>query len=69
MKRNSVSLIDDHPTAFDVEEVVRELKDLKLSYYMTIANTGDAYKDCAYINTANAIDRAIDIVKRGEIEC
>lgn len=63
------SLIDDHPTAFDVEEVVRELKDLKLSYYMTIANTGDAYKDCAYINTANAIDRAIDIVKRGEIEC
>lgn len=25
----------------------------------------DADKDCAYLNTANAIDRAIEIVKRG----
>ena len=59
------SLIDDQPTAFDVEEVVRELRDLKMRYYFTIANTGDADMDCAYLNTANAIDRAIEIVKRG----
>lgn len=48
-----------------VDEVVKELEDLKMRYYFTIANTGDADKDCAYLNTANAIDRAIEIVKRG----
>lgn len=67
--RHFIEMIVEQPTAYDLEEVVRELKDLKLSYYMTIANTGDADKDCAYLNTANAIDRAIEIVKRGEIEC
>ena len=36
---------------------------------MTIANTGDADKDCAYLNTANAIDKAIEIVKRVGREC
>ena len=56
---------DRMPIAFDVEKVVREIRDLKLSYYMTIANTGDADKDCAYLNIANAIDAAIEIVKRG----
>lgn len=57
--------IDDQPTAFDMEKVIRELMDLKMRYYLTMANTGDADKDCAYLNTANAIDRAIEIVKRG----
>ena len=57
--------VDRLPTAFDVEKVIRELRDLKMRYYFTIANTGDADKDCAYLNTANAIDRAIEIVKRG----
>lgn len=55
----------DEEKAFDVEKVVRELRDLKMCYYFTIANTGDADKDCAYLNTANAIDKAIEIVKRG----
>lgn len=58
-------MLNDQPTAYDVEKVVRELRDLKLSYYMTIANTGDADKDCAYLNIANAIDIAIEIIKRG----
>ena len=58
-------MVEEQPTAFDVEQVVRELKELKMRYYMTIANTGDADKDCAYLNTANAIDKAIEIVKRG----
>lgn len=57
--------IDEQPTAYDVEAVVKELEDLKMRYYFTIANTGDADKDCAYLNTANAIDRAIEIVNRG----
>ena len=56
---------DRMPIAFDVEKVVREIRDLKLSYYMTIVNTGDADKDYVYLNVANAIDTAIEIVKRG----
>lgn len=62
-------LIDSQPTAYDVEKVVKELEDLKMRYYFTIANTGDADKDCAYLNIANTIDRAIEIVKRGGREC
>lgn len=58
-------MIKEQPTAFDVEKVVRELRDLKMRYYLTIANTGDADKDCAYLNIVNAIDKAIEIVKRG----
>lgn len=57
--------IEEQPTAFDVEKVVRELKKLKMRYYMTIANTGDADQDGAYLYTASAIDSAIEIVKRG----
>lgn len=60
---------DRMPIAFDVEKVVREIRDLKLSYYMTIANTGDADKDYVYLNVANAIDTAIEIVKRGGRKC
>ena len=63
--RHFVEMIVEQPTAFDVEKVVRELRDLKMRYYLTIANTGDADKDCAYLNIANAIDTAIEIVKRG----
>lgn len=60
--------IEEQPTAFDVEKVVKELEDLKMRYFLTIANTGDADKDCAYLNTANAIDKAIEIVKRGGMD-
>lgn len=60
--------IENQPTAFDVEKVAKELEDLKMRYFLTLANTGDADKDCAYLNTANAIDRAIEIVKRGGID-
>ena len=60
--------IEEQPTAIDVEKVVRELRDLKMRYYLTIANTGDADKDCAYLNIANAIDKAIEIVKRGGVD-
>lgn len=63
-----VNMLREQPTAFDVEKVVRELRDLKMHYFLTLANTGDADKDCAYLNTANAIDKAIEIVKRGGID-
>lgn len=61
----AITTVKNQPTAFDVEKVVKELEDLKMSYFLTLANTGDADKDCAYLNIANAIDRAIEIVKRG----
>lgn len=61
-------IIEDQPTAFDVEKVVKELEELKMRYFLTIENTGDADKDCAYLNTANAIDKAIEIVKRGGVD-
>lgn len=56
------AVIDEQSTAFDVDKVVEQLKELKMRYFLTIANTGDADKDCAYKNIANTIDRAIDIV-------
>lgn len=58
--------VEEQPTAFDVEKVVRELRNLKMRYYLTVANTGDTDNNYAYMNIANAIDNAIDIVKRGE---
>lgn len=58
--------VEEQPTAFDVEKVVRELRNLKMRYYLTVANTGDTDNDYVYMNIANAIDNAIDIVKRGE---
>lgn len=63
--RHFIETIVEQPTVLDVEKVVKELEDLKMRYFLTIANTGDADKDCAYLNTANAIDKAIEIVKRG----
>lgn len=63
-----LGIVDEQPTAFDADKVVEQLKELKMRYFLTIANTGDADKDCAYKNIANTIDKAIEIVKGGEIE-
>lgn len=61
-------VIDNQPTAFDVDKVVEQLEQLKMRYFLTIANTGDADKDCAYKNIANTIDRTIEIIKGGGVE-
>ncbi len=63
-----IRAVDEQPTAFDVDKVVEQLKQLKMKYFLTIANTGDADKDCAYKNIANTIDRAIEIIKCGGVE-
>lgn len=60
--------VEESKTAFDAGKVVEQLKQLKMKYFLTIANTGDADKDCAYKNIANTIDRAIEIVKGGGVE-
>lgn len=67
-KKTLGQVIDEQPTAFDVDKVVEQLKQLKMKYFLTIANTGDADKDCAYKNIANTIDKAIEIVKEGGTE-
>lgn len=59
------SMIKRQPTSYDVEAVVKELEDLKFSYFFTLANTGEAVNDFAYKNVGNAIDKAIEIVKGG----
>lgn len=60
--------IEEQPIAFDTQKVVKELEDLKMRYFLTLANTGDADKDCAYLNIANVIDKEIEIIKRGGVE-
>lgn len=67
-QKEFIDCINVQPTAFDVDEVVEQLKELKMRYFLTIANTGDADKDCAYENIANTIDKAIKIVKGGGAE-
>lgn len=60
--------IDNQPTAFDLDKVVKQLKDLKAMYWFSIANTGDKKLDVAYENVGNALDKAIELVKEGGVE-
>ena len=45
----------------------KEIEQEKLRYFLTLANTGDKVLDVAYENVGNALDRAIDIVRRGGV--
>ena len=38
-----------------------------MSYFLTIANTGDEKLDYAYEKVVNALDKAIEIVKQGGV--
>lgn len=60
-------MIREEPTAFDLDEVVKQLKQLKMRYFLTIVNTGDKKLDIAYENVGNVLDRVIEIIKGGEI--
>lgn len=62
------AVIDEQPTVFDVDKVVEQMKQLKMRYFLTIANTGDKKFDIAYEKAGNALDRAIEIVKGGGVE-
>ena len=59
--------IHNAPTAYDIDKVVEELEELKMRYFLTIANTGDEKSDFAYENVGNALDKAIEIVKQGGV--
>lgn len=60
--------IDGQAAAFDVDKVMKQLKDLKAMYWFSIANTGDKKLDAVYENVGNALDRAIEIVEGGGVE-
>lgn len=63
-----IDCVNEQPTAFDVNKVVEQLKDLKAMYWVSIANTGDEKLDVAYEKVGNALDRAIEIVKENGAE-
>lgn len=67
-QKEFIDCVNEQLTAFDLDKVVEQLKELKMRYFLTIANTGDVDKDCAYKNIANTIDKAIEIVKGGGIK-
>lgn len=67
-QKEFIDCINRQPTAYDVDKAVEQLKELKMRYYLTIANTGDKKLDVAYENVGNALDRAVEIVKSGGVE-
>ena len=67
-QKEFIDCINNQPTAFDVDKVAKQLKDLKAMYWFSIANTGDKKLDVAYENVGNALDEAIEIVKGGGVE-
>jgi hypothetical protein len=49
----------------DCDEIVQQIEQLRMSYFLTIANTGDKTLDVAYEKVYQALDNAIEIVKAG----
>lgn len=68
------AVIDEQPTAFDVDEVVRQIKDIKDKEYAACTDQKCGY--CEYLSTCScgdkadklALDCAIKIVKSGGIK-
>ena len=48
----------------EFEKIIEKLEEEKMSYFLTIANTGDEKLDCAYEQVGDALDKAIEIVKQ-----
>ena len=46
------------------EKIIEKLKEEKMSYFLTIANTGDEKLDYTYEQVGDALDKAIEIVKQ-----
>lgn len=57
-------LIVSWNTRTPMDNIVEKLKELKMRYFLTLANTGDDKNDFAYENVGNALDNAINIVKQ-----
>ena len=48
----------------EFDKIIEKLEEEKMSYFLTITNTGDKKSDFAYENVGNALDKAIEIVKQ-----
>ena len=57
--------LDAQPTAYDPEEVVKQLEAQKAVAFITLANTSDAALDASYRNVIAYLDGAIEIVRNG----
>ena len=68
------AVIDEQPTVFDVDEVVRQIKDIKDKEYTACLGPECGY--CRYLSTCSyggkvdklALERVIEIVKGGGVE-
>ena len=68
------AVIDEQPTAFDVDEVIRQIEDVKEKKYAACSD--QECGRCRYLSTCScgdkadklALDRAIEIVKGGGVE-
>ena len=67
-QKEFIDCVNRQSTAFDVDKVIKQLKDLKIMYWFSIANTGDKKLDVVYENVGNALDEAIEIVKGEGVE-
>lgn len=67
-QKEFIDCVNRQFTAFNVDKVVDQLKDLKTMYWFSIANTGNKKLDVAYENVGNALDKAIELVKEGGVE-
>ena len=67
-QKEFIDCVNRQFTAFNGDKVVEQLKDLKVMYWFSIANTGDKKLDVAYENVGNALDKAIELVKEGGVE-
>ena len=63
-----IDRIEAQPTAYDADKVIEQLEEEKMSYFLTIANTGDEKLDCAYEQVGDALYKAIEIVKGGGVD-
>ena len=67
-QKEFIDCVNRQPTVFDLDKVVKQLEQLKMRYFLTIANTGDKKFDITYENIGNALDGVIEIVKEGGTE-
>ena len=73
-QKEFIDCINEQPTAFDVDEVVRQIKDIKDKEYVACTDQKCGY--CKYFSTCScgdnadklALDCAIEIVKGGGVE-
>ena len=73
-QKEFVDCVNRQPTAFDVDKVVRQIKDVREKKYAACSEQECGY--CRYLSTCScgdkadklALDRAIEIVKEGGVE-